>query len=157
MFKLNEILKYKNDKVIRRFLDIYDVDLKEAEDIFKEMLKYLYLSSYTENQRKEDSTLPSLGITFQMLVIDEMWHAFILNTRDYQDFCETYLSQFIHHPPAAYGRNRDTLNEEKEKEAFSQTAGYIYDVLGADTAQKWFSKYADQYSVEKLLELKKGL
>jgi len=135
MLKLNEILQYKNNKVIQRFLNLFNVDQKEAEDIFTETLKYLYLSAYTENKRKEDATLPSLGITHQMLIIDEMWHAFILTTRDYQEFCDTYLDQFVHHPPAAYGRNRDASNVEKESEDFSQTVSYIYDVLGEKTVQ----------------------
>jgi len=157
MLQLNKILKYKNKRIINRFLETYNVNLKEAEDIFKETLRYLYLSAYTENKRKKDKTLPSLGITFQMLVIDQMWHAFILDTRDYQDFCTTYLYQFIHHPPAAYGRNKDTNNVEKESEAFNQTVGYIYDVLGEEIVEKWFSTYAEKYSIEKLLELRKGL
>jgi len=91
MLQLNKILQYKNDKVINRFLKMYDVNQQEAEDIFQELLKFLYLSAITENKRKQDETVPSLGITFQMLIIDEIWHAFILNTRDYQDFCDTYL------------------------------------------------------------------
>lgn len=155
--KLNEILLYKNDKTIRRFLRMYDVSLKEAQDIFKETLKYLYLCAYTENKRKEYANLPSLAITFQILVIDEMWHAFILNTRDYQEFCNTYFSEFVHHPPSVYGRNRDTNNEAKEIEAFRNTVSYIYDVLGEKTALKWFSTYAEQYSIKKLKELSRGL
>jgi len=72
------------------------------------------------------------------------------------DFCDKYLSQFVHHPPAAYGRNSDINNVEKESESFNQTVGYIYDELGAETVQKWFSTYSDKYSLEKLAELRKG-
>lgn len=157
MLQLQEILQYKNKKVIHRFLDMFDVNQQEAEDIFEETLKYLYLSAYTENKRKEDNTLPSLGISFQMLIIDEMWHAFILNTRDYEDFCNTYLSQFVHHPPASYGRYKGDYNEAEEKAAFSKTLSHIYDVLGEATAVKWFSTYAEKYSLDKMKALRKGM
>lgn len=31
---------------------------------------------------------------------DEAWHAFILSTRDYRDFCRSVLGRFLHHTPA---------------------------------------------------------
>jgi len=154
MLQLNKILQYKNVKVIDRFLKMYDVDQQIAEDIFQELLKYLYLSALTESKRKQDETVPSMGISFQMMIIDEMWHAFILNTRDYQDFCDTYLSEFIHHPPAYYGVSRD-YEESKEKEEFSEKLSYIFDILGEETIQKWFSTYADEYTFEKMNALRK--
>jgi hypothetical protein len=33
-------------------------------------------------------------------VVDELWHEFILFTRDYQDFCRTAFGRFLHHTPA---------------------------------------------------------
>jgi len=156
MKKFSEILDYKNDKVVHRFLNMYNVDKKEAEDIFKETIKYLYLNALTENKRKEAEHLPSLSITFQMQVIDEMWHAFILNTRDYEDFCNTYLSQFVHHPPASYGRYSGDYDKDKEKDAFSNMLHYIYNELGEETVEKWFATYADKYSLEKLAKLRKS-
>jgi hypothetical protein len=33
-------------------------------------------------------------------VVDEAWHAFILSTREYQDFCQQVLGRFLHHVPA---------------------------------------------------------
>jgi hypothetical protein len=33
-------------------------------------------------------------------VVDELWHEFILYTRDYQDFCKRAFGQFLHHTPA---------------------------------------------------------
>lgn len=32
--------------------------------------------------------------------VDTAWHAFILSTRDYQDFCRRVLGRFLHHTPA---------------------------------------------------------
>jgi hypothetical protein len=33
-------------------------------------------------------------------VVDELWHEFILYTRDYQAFCKRAFGQFLHHTPA---------------------------------------------------------
>lgn len=32
--------------------------------------------------------------------VDEAWHAFILSTREYRDFCRQVLGRFLHHVPA---------------------------------------------------------
>nr|BFD41414.1 hypothetical protein FFPRI1PSEUD_29130 [Pseudomonas sp. FFPRI_1] len=34
-------------------------------------------------------------------VVDDLWHEFILHTRDYQAFCDKAFGQFLHHTPAA--------------------------------------------------------
>lgn len=31
--------------------------------------------------------------------VDQIFHAFVLNTRIYQDFCQRFVGQFIHHTP----------------------------------------------------------
>ncbi len=31
--------------------------------------------------------------------IDDFWHAFILHTRQYQDFCAKFADRFVHHQP----------------------------------------------------------
>ncbi len=39
--------------------------------------------------------------------VDDLWHAFILYTRDYEAFCEQSFGRFLHHTPAAaLGPNR---------------------------------------------------
>jgi hypothetical protein len=42
-------------------------------------------------------------------VVDELWHEFILFTRDYQDFCRQAFGRFLHHTPAVAlgGEKRD--------------------------------------------------
>ena len=41
-------------------------------------------------------------------VVDDLWHEFILHTRDYQAFCNEAFGQFLHHTPAAVlGQNAE--------------------------------------------------
>lgn len=39
------------------------------------------------------------NIPMPSVVVDEVWHEFILHTRDYEAFCEKYLGFFLHHVP----------------------------------------------------------
>ena len=34
-------------------------------------------------------------------IVDELWHEFILYTREYQQFCDQAFGRFMHHTPAA--------------------------------------------------------
>jgi hypothetical protein len=43
---------------------------------------------------KEYVSMPSQAV-------DELWHEFILYTRDYQSFCRRAFGEFLHHQPAA--------------------------------------------------------
>lgn len=37
--------------------------------------------------------------------VDAGWHAFILHTREYAEFCDRVAGEFIHHVPAAAGED----------------------------------------------------
>ncbi len=41
-----------------------------------------------------------LHISMPSKVVDELWHEFILYTRDYQQFCDAAFDTFFHHQPA---------------------------------------------------------
>jgi len=80
-------LSYQNDVLIKRFSKRNNVSLKKSYHLFEEMKKFLIIC-----RMLGESCSPSKDL-------DEMWHHFILYTRDYKDFCITYLGKFIHHNP----------------------------------------------------------
>jgi len=48
-------------------------------------------------------------ISMPSQVADDLWHEFILYTRDYEDFCEKAFGQFLHHTPAVVlGSNKQS-------------------------------------------------
>ena len=100
MDNINNILKYENQEVIDRFLRIYQIEYCDAQIIFKELLKFLYLSDLNIEERKMNPNIPILTIFSFNTIIDEMWHNFILFTNDYSLFCKKYLNNFIHHAPS---------------------------------------------------------
>ena len=42
-------------------------------------------------------------------VIDEMWHTFLLYSKDYYDFCHQYLGRMIHHRPTPRAKKNEKL------------------------------------------------
>lgn len=61
---------------------------KEAEVLFEDVKRFLALCS---------TTTQPLAPTH---ALDQGWHAFILFTKDYAEFCKTYCGgRFIHHVP----------------------------------------------------------
>src|SRR5688572_4424201 len=86
---LQELLQYSNPDIISRFTDLFDVPEQEAEDIFNETKKFLYISR-----------IPGVFIPDELLIVDEMWHNFILFTKEYQHFCQFYFDNYLHHTPS---------------------------------------------------------
>lgn len=151
--QLDAILMYRNENVISRFTDMFSVTATEAEEIFKETLKFLYICP-----------LPGTFIPDELLIIDEMWHNFILFTKDYQAFCNTHFGQYLHHLPASKQEKEQQQrinNEDPEKAAadfnnrlkiFMES---VFDHLGKETLLRWFTMYPSVYSKEIIKALRK--
>jgi hypothetical protein len=75
------------DHVIRDFAVSSGISTSHAEVVTRELQKFLCLCA-TSSQR----FVPSAAV-------DEMWHEFILHTRDYAEFCTRNFRRFIHHVP----------------------------------------------------------
>lgn len=74
------------DFLIEKFSKDYGYTESDARSLFEDVKKFLLLGSIVEA-----SPAPSLPI-------DQMWHSFILFTKDYAEFCAK-AGGFIHHRP----------------------------------------------------------
>ena len=93
-----------------------------------------------------------------------MWHTFILFSRPYMKFCDTYFGFYIHHAPttkaekdamkAAIQEDREKVLAQEEQDHEIQY-NYIYDKLGEDTLVKWYSDYTDKYTTEYINQIRK--
>lgn len=61
--------------------------------------------------------------------VDLAWHEFILFTRAYHRFCESYFGEYIHHTPG--GHNAD--NQRQYREALA----YYREAFGPPSLQFW--------------------
>lgn len=81
-------LRYKNQRVVKRYMREYEVTQRVAERVFTEMLKFLYLCMAISTPCSPPSR-----------EVDDMWHCFVLHTPDYFKFCGEYAGRFLHHDP----------------------------------------------------------
>lgn len=80
-------MAYQNSGLIARFAKRHKVTLEETQRLFEETKKFLVICG-----AMKVSCSPSDKL-------DEMWHHFILHTKDYQMFCDNFIGRFIHHNP----------------------------------------------------------
>ena len=153
-----QIKQYKNQDVIEKFRTKFNIDEDEAQDLFNETIKYLYVAHIGHAKGQDISISESTSI------IDEMWHTFVLFTKDYCNFCEKYFGRYLHHAPftsrkgialkEAKALNPDGLRDEVINGIKNQLT-LIETHLGIETIQKWYIKYDAKYTVEKINQLRK--
>ena len=109
---LAEVLRYRNKDVVDRFMKEHVCSRDEANEIFKEMLKFIWLAYRYVKKYKTGFALYGT-----MSSLDDMWHAFILFTRPYSDFCHKYFGEFRHHIPETESSKQVVISDlEREAE-----------------------------------------
>jgi hypothetical protein len=73
----------------------------------RECKRYLILCYVKDN--------PDDGIAMYSADVDNMWHSFILFTKEYADFCQSNFGHFIHHEPNRVGQDESLSLEHREK------------------------------------------
>jgi hypothetical protein len=84
---LDAVMSYRHSRLLTRLHEKVGMDEINARERFEDTKRFLYLCAISEEP---------LAPTEQ---IDEVWHNFILYTRDYVDFCDTHFGFFLHHIP----------------------------------------------------------
>jgi hypothetical protein len=144
-------LSYENEEIVASFRNSYGVTLEEARELFEECKKWLWLCG----TRPRSMRLTVFG---PMRLLDEMWHTFILFTREYTEYCMTHFGFYIHHAPTTRTENeqyrqRVAANPEethaKLREERREMMLLVHDELGEETLRRWFADYA-RYSDERL-------
>lgn len=143
MPQLEDLLKYENKNIILRYQRDYPQSKMPANQAFSELLKFIWLGykhKYDISKHPNDISLRFTCVMHsEMIDIDNMWHTFLLFTKDYHDFCDQYFAGvFFHHAPLIETDDTSpTLNHLYETE-LSRYLSYIYDNLGEATLKEWF-------------------
>lgn len=136
----NALLNYKNSHVLERYQKDYPSNKLSAEKAFAELMKFFWLQTKFCSDKKNDKTNSALefefGMHYEMREIDDMWHTFLLFTRDYHAFCNKYVGEFIHHTP---NTNPGDRKKNQLKKEFSLFTSYVCDNLGEETLKTWFA------------------
>ena len=162
MTPLEKVLTYQNQDAVWRFCENFEVTQKEANSIFIELKKLLWLCAVIKLEREQlIENLPErLVIDETILIIDEMWHNFICFTKEYNDFCMDYFGFFIHHYPATKSTNEKTkkqlkINPNIQIEKRRIQYDYIYEKLGEKTLIKWYDTFPTKYTKEYIKTIRK--
>lgn len=160
MCDLLEALDCENEEVvINAFIDRYSISRDEAEEIFTETKKWLWLAARTMNSGPHN-----LFIDKPLSIIDEMWHNFILHTKYYYDYCMSKFHHLIHHYPTTPEEKTEfkkqlkknpSLVHKKNAQLVKKQYDLIYDYLGPETLVKWYDQLASKYTEEYIKSIRK--
>jgi hypothetical protein len=138
---LNTLLEYKNQHLYDRYRKDYPANKISPEAALQEALKYLWICEKhrldKEKEPANEALIFDMAVHHEMKEIDDMWHTFILFTKEYMTFCNTHFGRFIHHAPNVDTTPIDPIVFEKE---FERYLSYVYDNLGEETLALWFEE-----------------
>jgi hypothetical protein len=102
--ELDNLIKYQHKGVINRFQEEYPNNNKIPETIFMDLMKVLWVRQKHALDRETHPDNSDFDFKFFIVrpafeYIDNMWHIFLLYTKDYKNFCSQYFSEFIDHNP----------------------------------------------------------
>jgi len=146
-------INYSNENVLFRFSNRYRIPEEEIRDLFQETKKFIAIC-----------TEPNIYVNDDLLIIDEMWHNFILFTPAYAEFCQQFFQRFIHHIPMGK-HEREKFIELKDKDPEKAKNNYlqreellmstVYELCGEETVKKWFKDYPEKYTKEYITSIQK--
>lgn len=151
---LRKVLKYRNKDLLDRFCAEFDISRRDARRLFQETLKWIWLCAEARKARKAGRHVPTLIVDQFLAPIDEMWHNFILHTKEYARFCDTHFGFLVHHSPTPPRIKRGQKTRfaasssefEQQLEKRRKQFGYIYDQLGPSTLIRWYGSLAAKHA-----------
>ncbi len=116
---LTNLLSYQNEQVVSHFCHHYpEFSIQEGQQLFSDLLAWIWLSKQRTIQGKKTYLFGPL------LILDELWHSFILHTRDYLSFSMTYFGEYMHHEVEPVGYER-VLEEEELTDFLQDCFNYL--------------------------------
>jgi len=158
MCSLEEALAYRNDQILFKFQERWNVSFEEAAELFEETKKWLWLQ--VAARLRPDA--PPLAMTVSLAIVDEMLHTFILFTREYIQYCDEHYGVYLHHAPMtkkdkdaklAWFKSAPDQMLAHESEFLSNMYSFTYELLGEETVVRWYSEYPKKYSGMRMAEL----
>ncbi|KTD05617.1 hypothetical protein Lgor_0102 [Fluoribacter gormanii] len=129
MISLSELLAYKNETVVNYFCHHHpDCSEQEGQDLFADLLAWMWLNMQRQKLGKKTYLFGPL------LILDELWHTFILHTRDYVDFSIRYFDTYFHHDVEPSGKEH--IIEEEELTDYLQDC---FTYLGSEWVARRFA------------------
>ncbi len=130
--------------VAERYREDFPDNALSPEIAFRELLKYLWVCEKLAEEKRQHPENRDLDfdiyIQSEMQEIDDLWHTFLLFTREYQQFCQENFGRFVHHVPVTMDEKKNKDKEEFLLET-QKALEYVYDNLGEETLKIWYKEY----------------
>lgn len=147
---LNEVLEYKNQHIIDGLISYLDINEGSAELLFKDGLMWLWYCNHHASEGYREINDP-------ILILDEVWHIFLLYTPYYTQFCLSYFGTYLHHMPSL--NQREEANVESSREQYLQRQktqlNTVYELLGKTVFIRWYHEYPKIYTRESIRAMRK--
>ena len=101
------IMRYSNMAVVNRYAHDHQVAVEEAHILFEETKKFLAVCA-----SEADGDIEKMSPSDKQ---DQMWHTFVLHTKDYMDFCYEMFGVYLHHQPCTGTREHVSPEQSKMK------------------------------------------
>jgi hypothetical protein len=99
--------------VLRLYPHLREADIQLA---FDQLRIYFYVNWVHESKR----------IAMPSRLVDNCWHIFILDTRNYLKFCAVVFDKYLHHEPPHAEHENIELNEQSQTQFLSMVRAYQY-------------------------------
>jgi hypothetical protein len=102
----------------------------EGEELFNEAKRYLVLSEVHRD----------LDVGMYSVRVDEAWHAFILYTDQYSQFCRKYFGKYIGHAPTNAPDDDDHEHEHRRDLSFEEFREKYEHLFGEPLPDVWYNR-----------------
>ena len=160
---LNTVLSWEADDVVHAFSKTLGIKLEETKAIFSEFKAMMWLMNEMEFDGEQEQG-NRFVIDDSLVILDEMWHTFILHTRDYHLFCMRLFGHYVHHAPttpAQIAQHREELVGLTDEEKLTKIRDekrwqYTYTLknLGRDRFKLWYEEYHQRYPMHVIMKAK---
>ena len=106
------MLEYQRPALVNKLQADLGLTPAEAEILFTDVKRFIALAATTTRP-----LTPTVAL-------DRAWHAFILDTRAYAEFCKAYCGRFVHHTPD------DPFGPARDRSTVTQTLVLARSVFG---------------------------
>jgi hypothetical protein len=155
---LAQALAYQNEDIVQRFLSEWSIAPEDARILFDDVKRFLFLVEQPDGRH---STIHG-----PLVVLDEMWHNFVLFTKPYTEYCVSLYGHYIHHVPTTHteiqrlgaelaDQPEATRHRIAEQRARQREA--IVRHLGVETLLRWYVDYPRKFTTALLAERRKPI
>ena len=122
----HKALTYTNPEIVHRIAHDNGVSNNEAKAIFQDTLRFLVLCGAWSGALRPTAR------------IDIGWHAFLIFTREYRQYCQEHFGHFIDHVPTP--KLTVTDNSSRKESAHNTLAG-ARALFASDIADAWAHEF----------------